>query len=250
MGHDPPDTTVTGPDPSGPAEPLDPLDLLDVPSTGSVQRLGPLVWIMSGLMVVMGIATSLLILRGFESDSYWYLGFYSIPSNTAISLFPHEPVLIYFGKEGAIWPTAIWASAGTLVAAVMDYLVFVPVLNYEGIKAYKEKRLYRKMIRWFMRWPFWTLVIAGFTPVPFFPFKFLCFSIRYPLWKFLAAVVVSRFPRYLMYAWLGATIPIPNWILIASVLVIFGLYAVKAVPAGIARLKARRSGLTEEHPPR
>jgi membrane protein YqaA with SNARE-associated domain len=194
----------------------------------------------------MGIIASILILRGFESDSYLYLGFYSIPSNTAISLFPHEPVLIYFGKVGNLWLTAIWASAGTLVAGVMDYLVFVPVLNHENISGYKKKKFYRKMVGWFMKWPFATLVFAGFTPVPFFPFKFLCFSISYPLWKFLSAVMVSRFPRYLLYAWIGATIPIPNWVLIASVVVIFALYGVKAVPAGIRRWKARREGFKVE----
>ena len=218
----------------------------DAPDQDPVQRLGPLVWIMGAVMVAMGIVASLLILRGFESDSYIYLALYSIPSNTAISLFPHEPVLVYFGKVGAIWPTAIWASAGTLVAGVMDYLVFVPVLNHEGIKGYKEKRLYRKMIGWFMKWPFWTLVIAGFTPVPFFPFKFLCFSISYPMWKFMSAVLVARFPRYLLYAFIGATIPIPNWVLIASVLVIFALYGVKAVPAGIRRWKTRRARFSVE----
>ena len=79
---------------------------------------------------------------------------------------------------------------------------------------------------------------------PFFPFKFLAFSIGYPMWKWVTALVVARFPRYYLLALLGATVPVPNWILIASVAVVFGLYLVKAIPEGYKRLKARRRAKT------
>jgi len=259
MGHDPrdidpaPDEASASDEPAGDADaghdaPEDELDgLLDLPDTPTVRRLSPLVWVMSGLMIVIGIVTSILILRGFESNSYWYLAFYSIPANTAISIFPHEPVLIYFGKVGDLLQTALWASGGTLVAAIMDHTVFVPVLNHENIKAYKEKKFYRKVMRYFLKWPFWTLVLTGFTPIPFFPFKFLALSIGYPMWKYVTALLVARFPRYYLYALLGATVPIPNWVLIASVAFIFGLYGVKAVPLAIDKLKARRAQKQRQH---
>ena len=65
----------------------------------------------------------------------------------------------------------------------MDHTVFVPVLNHENIRAYKDKKFYRKVMSYFLKWPFWTLVATGFTPIPFFPFKFLAFSVGYPMWK-------------------------------------------------------------------
>lgn len=219
----------------------DPLDTLELPETETVTRLGPLVWFMGGLMVAIGVVTSLLILRDFESDSYIYLGFYSIPANTAISLFPHEPVLIYFGKVGNLWLTAIWATAGTLVAGIMDHLVFVPVLNHENLQGYRKRKYYRKAIHFFLRWPFLTILVAGFTPIPFFPFKFLVFSVGYPMWKYVPALLMARFPRYYLYALAGATFQIPNWILIASVVVIFGLYALKAVPVAYRKWKGWRA---------
>jgi membrane protein YqaA with SNARE-associated domain len=246
MGHDPQNIDSAIKEAEGHAstdeglEP-DPLDLLILPETETVEKLSPLVWFMSGLMVVVGVVTSILILRGFESNSYLYLAFYSVPANTAISLFPHEPVLIYFGKVGELIPTALWASAGTLVAGIMDHTVFVPVLNHANIAAYKEKKFYRKVMRYFLKRPFIALVVTGFTPIPFFPFKFLAFSIGYPMWKYVTALLVARFPRYYLYALLGATVPIPNWVLIASVVFIFTLYGVKAVPMAIEKLKARRA---------
>ncbi len=203
------------------------------------ERVGPIVWVLGAVMVLMGGVTSVLMLRDFESTSYWYLAFYSIPSNTAITVFPHEPVLIYFGKFANLWISAAAATAGTLAAGLMDHIVFTPVMNLQSIQGYKEKRFYRKAIQYFMRWPFLTLCVTGLTPIPFFPFKFLTFSIHYPMWKYLTALTVSRFPRYYILAWVGYTFQIPDWILIASVVVILGLYAVKAVPAVFNRWRAR-----------
>ena len=212
-------------------------------------RLGPRVWIFGGLMVAIGIVTSVLMLRDFESESYLYLVFYAIPANTAISVFPHEPVLVYFGKVANIWISAAAATVGTVAAGYMDHAVFTPVLNLEGRQAYKEKKLYRKAVGFFERWPFATLVVAGATPVPFWPFKFLTFSAHYPLRRYLAALVVGRFPRYVILAWLGLTLgdAIPNWLLIALFVGILLTYAVNAAPKVWSRWRRRRDGgVTEE----
>lgn len=210
-----------------------------VPETPVYDRLGPAVWIFGAVMLLIGAVTSVLMLRDFRSDSYWYLAFYSIPANTAIAVFPHEPALIWFGKFANLWITAAAATAGTVAAGIMDYAVFVPVLNHRGLRGYKDRALYRKAIGYFGRWPFATLVVAGFSPIPFFPFKFLTFSIHYPLWKYLGAVVVARFPRYYLLALLGATFPIPDWLIIGSFLFIIALYVVKAGPEVWARVRDR-----------
>lgn len=214
------------------------------------ERLGPRVWILGGLMVAIGIVTSVLMLRDFQSESYLYLTFYAIPANTAISVFPHEPVLVYFGKIGNIWISAVAATAGTLAAGVMDHAVFTPVLNLEGRQGWKEKKLYRKAVRFFERWPFATLVVAGATPVPFWPFKLLTFSSHYPLRRYLAALVVGRFPRYVILAWLGLTLgdAIPNWLLIALFVGILLTYAVNAAPRIWERWKRRRDAGEVEEP--
>jgi membrane protein YqaA with SNARE-associated domain len=207
-------------------------------------RLGPKVWILGGVMVLIGLVTTYLILQDFRSESYIYLAFYSIPANAAISFFPHEPVLIYFGKFANLWLAAAAATVGTVVAGVMDHTVFVPLLNHRTIIAYKDKKLYKRSIDYFLKYPFATLVVAGFTPIPFFPFKFLSFSIHYPLKKYLAALVVARYPRYFLLAWLGAVTDIPNWLLFAAFLVVINLYMIKALPALARKLRetVRRRG--------
>jgi len=204
------------------------------------QSLGPKVWILGSIMVLTAIVTLVLMLQKFSSSSYLYLLFYAIPANSAVSVFPHEPVVIYFGSNGNIWYTAIAASTGTLIAGWLDHSVFVPVMNLQSLAGYKEKGWYQKIARLFMKYPFMVLVAPGFTPIPFFPFKFLAFSVHYPMWKYLSALLVGRFPRYVLLAWLGSLFKIPTWMLFAFFGFVILVYAVKAVPKAVAYVRSVR----------
>jgi ribonucleoside-triphosphate reductase len=62
--------------------------------------------------------------------------------------------------------------------------------------------------------PFLALWIAGFTPVPFYPFRFLVVLARYPLWKYALAVATSRAPRFYLLALAGKLMKIPGYALI------------------------------------
>lgn len=204
--------------------------------------LEPKVWIMGAVMLALAVVALVLMLQEFSTSSYLYLAFYAIPANSAISVFPHEPVVIWYGSQGSILWTAVAASAGTLVAGFLDHSVFVPVMNLKGLTGYKEKAWYQKAARLFMKYPFAVITVTGFTPIPFFPFKFLSFSLHYPLWKYLSALLLGRFPRYLLLAWIGYVIHIPGWLLLA----IFGgaifAYAVKAGPEIVRYLRTSRAG--------
>ena len=204
------------------------------------QKLGPKVWVLGAIMVLMAIVTLALILQEFSSNSYLYLVFYAIPANSAVSVFPHEPVVIYFGSNGNVWYTAIAASIGTLIAGFLDHSVFVPVMNLQSLAGYKDKGWYQKFARLFMKYPYLVLVVTGFTPIPFFPFKFLAFSVHYPLWKYLAALLTGRFPRYVMLAWVGSLFDFPTWALFAFFGLVIAVYAFKAGPKAVNYVRAAR----------
>ena len=208
------------------------------------QKLGPKVWIFGGIMVVTAIVTLVLILQEFSSSSYLYLLFYAIPANSAVSVFPHEPVVIYFGSNGNVWYTALAASIGTLIAGFLDHSVFVPVMNLQSLAGYKDKAWYQRIARLFMRYPFLVIAVTGFTPIPFFPFKFLAFSVHYPLWKYLAALLTGRFPRYVVLAWLGSLLDIPTWALFAFFGLVIAVYAIKAVPKAVGFTRQNRERRT------
>lgn len=198
------------------------------------------VWVLGGIMAAVAIAALILMLRDFSSPSYIYLAFYAIPANSAISVFPHEPVVIAYGSQGSIWWTAVAASIGTMVAGYLDHSVFTPVMNLKGLAGYKDKAWYQKAARLFTKYPFAVLVVAGFSPVPFFPFKFLSFSVHYPLKKYLPALLIARFPRYLLLAYIGSFFEIPAWAMFAFFGVVALVYAIKTLPGAVRYLKKVR----------
>jgi membrane protein YqaA with SNARE-associated domain len=171
-------------------------------------------------LLVLGAAAILLRLFRSEVHPQIVLFVYSIPANSAISLFSHEVALLDYGSHQPLLLTVFSATLGTVVAGWLDWNVFVPLLDWEKVAAFRGNRLYRWAIDLFARAPFAVLVIAGLDPLPFFPFKFLAFSMRYPLARYLAALAISRAPRYALLAWLGREFQIPEWLLLGLFLAV------------------------------
>lgn len=149
-----------------------------------------------------------------DLDQMEFLFIYSIPSNMAISLFPHEPLVVYFGKTYDPIRIAAIVMGGTWIAGLLDYYVFVPILSHRFTGFITNTKDYQKSAEWFMKQPFWALVVAGFTPVPFFVFKFIAFSAHYSILKYMLALLIGRFPRYYLLALIGAVYQIPSNIIL------------------------------------
>lgn len=181
-------------------------------------------WVLMGVLVALGVAA--LVLTSMRIGGLIDLFVYSIPSNTAISVLPHEPMLLIYGGRANLWAAATVATVGTMVAGWLDHRIFVPVLNVERVVGYKESRLYRSTMRLFERAPFAALVVAGLSPVPYWPFKLLAFSRGYSLVRYLGAIAVGRFPRYALILWVGAAFRIPTWLLVATAFLAFLAYGV------------------------
>jgi len=189
----------------------------------------PVTWAFGALIVLLGIAG--VYMMSLRTDQYPLLTIflYSIPSNCAIAIFPHEPVLILYGKTVNLWQLTTAATLGTILAAYLDYKFFSPLLNLSYSVKYKSHRYYQNAHKWFYKFPFLSLVVAGFSPIPFYPFKFMVYASKYSIWRYLAAVAVGRFPRYLYLAALGYIFQIPNWIIFASFIGMFLLVYYKKI---------------------
>ncbi|MCP4581511.1 MAG: VTT domain-containing protein [candidate division Zixibacteria bacterium] len=184
----------------------------------------PKTYAFGAVMVLLGALGVYMMIAKPEAYPLATIFFYSIPSNCAIAIFPHEPVLIWYGKTVDLWSLTIVATLGTILAAYLDYKFFTPVMNLQFTASkYRDKPFYRKAHKWFYKMPFITLVVAGFSPIPFFPFKFMVYASKYPYWRYLLAVAVSRFPRYYLLALAGFTFQIPDWIIFGSFVVMLGI---------------------------
>jgi membrane protein YqaA with SNARE-associated domain len=138
----------------------------------------------------------------------------------ALAVVPHEPVVLWYGARYGIWWTAALATAGTVVAAWMDHRLFVPMIR----RVEKTPFFAEGTVGWlrarFGRAPFAVLAVFGLTPLPFFPFKAMAFADHYPLGRYLGAVAVGRFPRYVLLAWLVIVVTIPTWVLLVLFVVL------------------------------
>lgn len=155
-----------------------------------------------------------------KSKNLWVLFIYSFPSQFLIPIVPHEPVLLYFGKFYAPLTVALVDIAGTLLTEALNYSVFKYIIDTNFFQKLRHRKTVTKVVELFNRAPFSALFIAGLTPLPFYPFRFLVVMAHYPIWKYLLAVFLSRTPRFYVLALIGAAIKIPDYLIIALFIVL------------------------------
>ncbi len=153
-----------------------------------------------------------------QSKSLLVFFLYSFPSEFIIATVPHEPAILYFSKFYSPLMVTIVAIAGTILAEVINYTFFSFVADLRVFRKVLKGKTVQKTIALFRKAPFAALWVAGFTPIPFYPFRFLVVLARYPLYLYIAAVFASRTPRFFLLALAGHAFKIPD-----SVLIIFSL---------------------------
>jgi membrane protein YqaA with SNARE-associated domain len=100
---------------------------------------------------------------------------------------------------------------GVLATGVVDYqqLTFLP--NDHRMRGlYPGAVCYLRAGRQFHMMPWVSIFIAALTPILFFPFKFLSVADSYPEKRYLSALFLGRFPRYLIFTSGGRALGIPN----------------------------------------
>ena len=202
-----------------------------IPNQPELEKMTKSTYVMGAIIILLGTGGVLMMVLKPNINPLWTIFFYSIPSNCSLTVFPHEPVLLLYGITINAWYLSTAAIMGTLVAAYLDYRFFSTVLNTKATASrYREKSFYRKTRKWFYRAPFLSLVVAGATPLPFFPFKLMVCANKYPLGRFLLATALGRFPRYMGYALLGQWLKIPTWMVVAGFsLILVIMYSRKAL---------------------
>ena len=172
-----------------------------------------------------------------QSKSLWVLFFYSFPAEFLIALVPHEPMLLYFGKYYPPLTVALVGILGTIMTEALNYSVFKFVTDLTLFKKLQQKKAVTKIVNLFRRAPLAAIWVAGFTPVPFYPIRFLVVLSRYSVWKYLLGVLLSRTPRFYILAFVGHQINIPDYLL---VLLFVALIASIYFPTLIKYIKNKR----------
>lgn len=172
-----------------------------------------------------------------QSKNLWVLFFYSFPAEFLIALVPHEPMILYFGKFYPPLTVALVGFLGTVITEALNYSVFKFVSDLTLFKKVHQKKTVTKIVNLFKRAPFAAIWVAGFTPVPFYPIRFLVVLSRYSIWKYLLGVSLSRTPRFFILAYVGHKINIPDYLLVLLfVVLIASIY----LPSLVKYIKNRR----------
>ena len=196
----------------------------------------------TAVVALLGIPVVLLVPG---SVTLVWLAVLSIPSNSPLSpILPtmFEPVILEAAKWEPVWAVTAVATAGYMYTEYINWHVYSWVLGLERLARLRSRPAVRWSVALFGYSPFWMIVIAAVTPLPFWPARVLAILYRYPLWRFMLATVVGRVPGFFAYAWFGDLVSVPTWFLVASIVV------PAAVVIGI-RLLRGQSLLAETMPP-
>lgn len=193
---------------------------------GSPSKIKTLIFILELALIIT------LLILWFSIDSFrssknlWVLFFYSFPAEFLIAIVPHEPMILYFGKFYSPFTVGFVTIASTLLTEALNYSTFKYVADLKAFDKVHRSKFMKKLISYFNKAPFTALLIAAFTPVPFYPFRFMVVMARYPIWKYLLATFLARTPRFFILAYIGHSIKIPDvWLVLLFVALVVILYA-------------------------
>ena len=186
--------------------------------------------------------TSLVLICSFPFQESLELIFLLTYMTFACTFFPLPTPQIIMDYGGRFDPilVAMVGAIGTCMAGLIDYTVMTYVLEFKKIAKLKETNIYKYCAWLYNKIAFISLVIAGFIPIPFEPFRFLAGATRYNRGKYVLAIFVGRMPRYYLLAKLQGYLHISRNILIGSILLILIIILIRAI-CNLRRWKVKYS---------
>lgn len=183
---------------------------------------------------VYAAALSLLLLwaNGSSREQLANLCFFTLYVSFACTFCPLPILWIFLWISRDFNPliVALLGSTATAIANLHDYYILNSMLRWDRLARARDSRWYKKASIWFTRYPFSTLTVANFLPLPIDVVRLLAISTGYSRAPFTAATLVGRFPRYLILAWLGYELDLSNTAIAVVLLITILVAAVKALP--------------------
>lgn len=163
-----------------------------------------------------------------------WLAVISLPANSPLSPFvptAYEPLIMEAAKYSGVLPVSVVALVMYLHAEIINWHVYSWVLSWQRLSSVRASRGVRWGVDHFGKNPFMTTIVFAFTPLPFWAARSLAILHRYSIRRFLAATALGRYPRFLVYAWLGELLRVPTVLLIAlivgSTMIVVGRHVIR-----------------------
>ena len=148
--------------------------------------------------------------------------FWSIPSSSLL-MIPNEPAALatvqLLRRTIEVLDTALLvAFAGAIgagVAAVIDQTVLKWFFGRKRVESYLKGERVRKILRWFRAFPFGTVVVFAFLPLPLFIVRFMAAASRYSTERYAGGVMLGKFCRLFVLGLIGGIWEMPQWMITA-----------------------------------
>jgi len=150
---------------------------------------------------------------------------------------PTPQLVIKYGEWFNPYLVASVGGIGTTLGTLIDYGLLTYAFRYEKVNKIRKARIYRYIVRFFHKIAFISLLVAGFTPIPFDPFRFLAISMKYSKIKYILAVFIGRSLRYFLLAKAGHDYDIPNSILIWTLVLMIIITLIREI---VKRVKSNK----------
>ncbi len=135
--------------------------------------------------------------------------FFPAPTVWIVMLLASNEVALLESAGERVVVVALLCALATGVANLNEYHVITFLLRYGRIGKVRDTRVYRWAAKWFAVSPFVVVALFGFLPLPVDVVRWLAILYRYSRWRYFAAYVLGRFPRYVVWAlsavWLDLT---------------------------------------------
>ncbi|MGH7631622.1 MAG: hypothetical protein ACREOF_19985 [Gemmatimonadales bacterium] len=168
-----------------------------------------------------GLAGIALVLLVPGSAVLIWFAVMALPANGPLSpLIPaaFEPLIMEAAKYEHPLSVAAVGLGAYMFTEYLNWQLYAWALSREQLAGVGRNRWVRWGMNRFTRAPFTTTIVFAFTPLPFWVARCLAILDRYPVGRFMAATALGRFPRILIYAWLGSVLRVPT-VVLAAVLV-------------------------------
>lgn len=182
------------------------------------------------------------MLWAVHRHAQWYLVGLSFAES---SFFPVPPDVMLAPMALAnihkAWRFAAMTTAASVIGGMAGYLIgsfaFDVISPWIESAGYGDK--YQLAVAWFDQWGVWTILIAGFSPIPYKVFTIAAGVISMAFLPFVLASMVGRGTRFFLVAglmvWGGERmeknlhryVDIMGWIVIALLVIAFVIYQLK-----------------------
>jgi len=166
------------------------------------------------VLVIVLIAVIIWQRDDIASFAFWlgkhpelkYLGIFVISAAASATLIIPIPGLAMTSLIGTLsvnpWDPlwiGIASGLGATLGETTGYL-----LGYSGRLAIADTEKYEKVVGWMKKWGSLTIFILSLLPNPLFDIAGMAAgALRYPLWKFLLVGAAGRWPKHILFSYLG-----------------------------------------------